>query len=318
MDSLTEAVAAHRAAVTQDPDFADAWAALAQTAVTLAGWDTDNAADHLAPVEDAARRALELDPESATALSALGLMHWYRLEWAQALDYVEQAAAVARDSTPLYWYASLLESAGYVTESDPHYQAAERLDPVYPQLQYGLGLHALHQDDVETARQHMQRAIDGNNANGWGGMSFIYLLAGDADAFRANIEAEYEQYTLGRLRESDQRREAINDILLALDDPGERERGVRGAYAIGHLASLKWFGADEEILAFMQDSLEKEDTVALGNLIESGVWMPAFKETRQLPGFTDFLNDVGLVDLWRERGWPDLCRPLGADDIFCD
>ena len=52
-DSLTEAVAAHRAAVTQDPDFADAWAALAQTAVTLAGWDTDNAADHLAPMREA-------------------------------------------------------------------------------------------------------------------------------------------------------------------------------------------------------------------------------------------------------------------------
>ena len=28
--------------------------------------------------------------------------------------------------------------------------------------------------------------------------------------------------------------------------------------------------------------------------------------------------DAGLVDLWRERGWPDLCRPVGTDDFACD
>jgi hypothetical protein len=26
----------------------------------------------------------------------------------------------------------------------------------------------------------------------------------------------------------------------------------------------------------------------------------------------------GLVDYWRERGWPDLCRSVGADDFVCD
>jgi hypothetical protein len=24
------------------------------------------------------------------------------------------------------------------------------------------------------------------------------------------------------------------------------------------------------------------------------------------------------VDYWRARGWPDLCRPMGADDFVCD
>ena len=26
----------------------------------------------------------------------------------------------------------------------------------------------------------------------------------------------------------------------------------------------------------------------------------------------------GLVDYWRARGWPDLCRPMGVDDFVCD
>ena len=27
---------------------------------------------------------------------------------------------------------------------------------------------------------------------------------------------------------------------------------------------------------------------------------------------------AGLVDYCRASGWPDLCRPMGADDFVCD
>jgi len=30
------------------------------------------------------------------------------------------------------------------------------------------------------------------------------------------------------------------------------------------------------------------------------------------------LYDAGLVALWRERGWPDLCRGVGDEDFECD
>ena len=30
------------------------------------------------------------------------------------------------------------------------------------------------------------------------------------------------------------------------------------------------------------------------------------------------MHKAGLVDYWRERGWPDLCRPMGANDFVCD
>ena len=316
--SLTEAVAAHKAAVAQDPDFADAWAALAQSAATLAGWDTENADAHLAPVEDAARRALELDPESATALSALGLMYQYQLEWTLALDYYKQAVDVARDSTPFYWYASALESAGYLTEPAEYYATAERLDPVYPQLQFGLGVNALHRNDVEDARQHMQRAIDGGNANGWVGMTYVFLMKNDVDGLRAALEAILQQYTLGRFADSDSHREAISDILAALDDPDERARGVAGASNESLYALLKWFDADEEMLAHLRNQLVTGNTTLLTNNFGASVWMPALKEARQLPQFKPLLRDSGLVDLWRERGWPDLCRPVGDTDFYCD
>jgi hypothetical protein len=31
-----------------------------------------------------------------------------------------------------------------------------------------------------------------------------------------------------------------------------------------------------------------------------------------------YLRNAGIVDYWRAKGWPDLCRPVGVDDFVCD
>ena len=45
------------------------------------------------------------------------------------------------------------------------------------------------------------------------------------------------------------------------------------------------------------------------------------------PGFIDLhqhgqnaqnVRKARMVDYWRVRGWPDLCRPMGTDDFVCD
>jgi TolB-like protein len=316
--SLTEAVAALRSAVEQDPDFADAWAALAQTGVTLAGWDPANAEQHMAQVDEAANRALELDPDSATALSALGLAHFNRLEWLEGFEYLQKAASIARDSTPVYWYGLFLQSAGYLKEAEQQLKAAERMDPVYPQLQYGLGLSALDRNDVEAARHHMQNAIDGNNPNGEYGMSFIYFLEGNEDGMRRILMNLLETFDEGILVGSREQRAAVESILAALDDPGRREQGIASARAIQQMPLLGWFEAQEEILGAMQDMLQAGMYLELAPALGQSTWMPAFAEVRQLPGFKPFMQDVGLIDLWRERGWPDRCRPLGKNDFECD
>ena len=34
--------------------------------------------------------------------------------------------------------------------------------------------------------------------------------------------------------------------------------------------------------------------------------------------FEYYEGTIGLVDLWRARGWPDVCRPAGAGDFVCE
>lgn len=42
-------------------------------------------------------------------------------------------------------------------------------------------------------------------------------------------------------------------------------------------------------------------------------WMPHNKDVRRLPGFKSLVMELGLVDYWREFGWGDFCRPVGED-----
>jgi hypothetical protein len=48
------------------------------------------------------------------------------------------------------------------------------------------------------------------------------------------------------------------------------------------------------------------------------VWRPTAAPLRKTERFKALMRKAGLVDYWRTRGWPDLCRPMGADDFVCD
>jgi hypothetical protein len=48
------------------------------------------------------------------------------------------------------------------------------------------------------------------------------------------------------------------------------------------------------------------------------IWRPVYRDMRKLPRFKEFARDVGLVDYWKQYGWPDMCRPFGENDFECD
>jgi len=41
-------------------------------------------------------------------------------------------------------------------------------------------------------------------------------------------------------------------------------------------------------------------------------------EVREKSRFKEWAGKIGLVDYWKEFGWPDLCRPVGDRDFECD
>jgi hypothetical protein len=56
-----------------------------------------------------------------------------------------------------------------------------------------------------------------------------------------------------------------------------------------------------------------ERAVKVGNLAV-GLYLlldPLYEPLRKTERFKRLMRDAGLVDYWRARGWPDLCRPIG-------
>jgi TolB-like protein/DNA-binding SARP family transcriptional activator len=47
-------------------------------------------------------------------------------------------------------------------------------------------------------------------------------------------------------------------------------------------------------------------------------WHPSYAPVRKLERFKAYARKAGFVDYWRAKGWPDLCRPVGADDFVCE
>jgi hypothetical protein len=50
----------------------------------------------------------------------------------------------------------------------------------------------------------------------------------------------------------------------------------------------------------------------------AALWYSSLSAVRKTDRFKSFVRKVGLVDYWRAKGWPDLCRPVGADDFVCE
>jgi hypothetical protein len=48
------------------------------------------------------------------------------------------------------------------------------------------------------------------------------------------------------------------------------------------------------------------------------IWLPVMYEVRQTLRFKEFVREIGIVDYWKEYGWPDLCHPVGDGDFECD
>jgi tetratricopeptide (TPR) repeat protein len=69
-------------------------------------------------------------------------------------------------------------------------------------------------------------------------------------------------------------------------------------------------GAPERVLDYYEE-VERDplDYVLL--------WHSSYAPVRKTERFKKIVRDAGFVEYWRAKGWPDQCRPVGADDFAC-
>ena len=83
-------------------------------------------------------------------------------------------------------------------------------------------------------------------------------------------------------------------------------------YNLGFISIWAAYLGDSE---FALNAIEKGAETST-NLVTC--WHPVMKKVRRLPRFKEFVREIGLVDYWKEYGWPDLCHPVIDDDFVCE
>ena len=160
---VNDAIRDFKAAIDRDPSFAEAYAGLAETYSLLdhrPGLTTLEPKETYALAVEAANKALNLDPDSVEAHTAVGHidMHLGRFDEAQA--HLNRALQLNPNySTAYLWHGILMRTLGQYEAGKKELARAEQLDPLSASLLVYTSVNAWIAGDYEGARSAAERGI---------------------------------------------------------------------------------------------------------------------------------------------------------------
>ena len=311
--SLREAIRLFQQAVQLDPNFHRAWSNLAIAYTNLPDYDRSATFEESFELGlAAAKRALEIDPQSSEALLITANYNEMHCNYSEADRQFQRAIELdPRDPTAQHWYGIMLSEAGHTAEALEHIQAAHRIDPMISAV---LGIEArLYRNLGDYVRaDSLDREAAGLGLYGGSlhrtGMTYLY--AGELEKGRQILEQGW----------TDESPDAAIDrelFLRALDDPAQLklfENHIGKAdesdpYATYDIVEyLAILGSP-----YLFDYLSDVKCPYLGD----SIWSERFREQRKTPEFFELMQRAGIVDYWREHGWPDDCASLDQSLAEC-
>lgn len=139
-DALLKSIEYFERAVAADPDYAPAYAGLADSYSLLNIYNVSPATDFNVKAKDAALKSLRIDPNLAEAYASLGAVN-FRHEWnrREAEANFERSFSLDPEYAPAHqWYAGLLSAEGRHAAALQEIQKALELDP------FSLSINADH------------------------------------------------------------------------------------------------------------------------------------------------------------------------------
>jgi len=296
-------------AVELDPDFAVAWEALAAVYATIPYWRvTDRSLEEYMRMSNAAAdRALTLDPTLAYARGIIGSNRAALPPYDQvgALSQFEAALEIdPKNTTLLNWHGMALQAAGYLEEGLAFQQKCLAVDPGYVNCVYFIESGLVLLDRRDEAMAIADRYIEALNGVQTSAVrAILFLEYGNRSA--ALLSADNTTGLDGA---------PIIEFIKALENPAaDHSTGLR--------RFEKWAAendADPAYLPELYAAFGAYDRTDLMISSEPWYWLPRFRDYRQSAEFAAGIRKYGFYDLWKSRGFPPQCRPIGDDDFECD
>jgi serine/threonine-protein kinase len=162
-EAMTRASLYFAAAVERDPRYARAHAGLADACALLAsGTDGPRALELVDRARSAARRAIELEPTLAEAHTSLAfVLHHHDWAWSDAEREFERALELDPEAaTARHWYAMFLATMGRTGEALEQVRSAQALDPLSLVINAALGRVLHFARRFEDAVQQYSRTLE--------------------------------------------------------------------------------------------------------------------------------------------------------------
>lgn len=293
--SVREAADAFKQAVTIDPDYAQAWAALAEAEVLVPEYQLDQAQPAYARSLAAAQHALAIDPNASLAHVAQGMVYVNQMRWGDADHAFRRALTLSPgDAEAMDQYSQFLLGVGKLEPALAEIEGALQRDPLSGVSggQRASTLLALHRDAEALKQIESTLATHPDNLLVHRIAVLVYLVV------RRYPEAEAQMRWIGEHTGAGPN--AGPALVRGIFDPTMRAEAVQSLEtspafagmrrdAIVHAMFLVRLGERGHALALLEGYAFNGDS-ATPQLL----WDPAFDPIRDDPQFKDVLKQIGL------------------------
>lgn len=320
-DNLKKAIELYQQALAHDPAFARAHAALASSYVVMPGYTKEQGDEEkfFRLAETSARQALVLDPNIGEAHAVLAQINADRGDFLDAESGFFFAISLEpNEPTPHHWYSILLGRVGRLQASLAQARRAYELDPASPILAANLAGVLLNVGQNDEAQRFADLAAQlGYDHKKSGIEAAIAMRTGDWATARRSI-TEIEGMP-------DEVRPHAARFVDALADPKLRTGIVADMRAIdpevapqvGFIGPYLQLGEIDLVYTILEEDLRRDGRAWASTWDLAHAWTPEGRSFRIDKRFGPLAQRLGMVEYWKQYGYPDGCRAGTDAPLVC-
>ncbi|MFC1797375.1 tetratricopeptide repeat protein, partial [Pseudomonadota bacterium] len=318
-ENIRHAITLFEQATELDPQFAQAWSSLAATHFTLPLYSDTPMSEHYPLAVSAAHKALAQDDSLAEAYAVLGGLAGMDGKWVEAETLFLLAIAYEpMNSTAHQWYGEHLFNLGRLDDALEEALIAYQLDPLHPATNAFLGWIYFYLNDTSNALHYGAAAWHLGHTSGLYFQAWLNLRIGEFDR-AVGFAGQWDEQMAEKF-DNLQTPMTLKLLIEAKIDAAKRplflemlaEHDTIDYFLIPFTGSVSLDQIDDAYrvatMVLDQDGLYRT--------FEWYFWGSDMAPFRQDRRFAALVTELGMVDYWREYGWPDVCQPAG-DSVIC-
>jgi TolB-like protein/Flp pilus assembly protein TadD len=272
-DNIPKAIGFYEQAIARDPNYALAYAGLANAYVILPFWTNANRRDATAKAKDAALKALQLDPNLADAHLALGKVLFFgEIDIPGATREYERAIELKpNEAAAHHWYGNdALAAVGRFEEAIAEGKRAVALDPLSSVMNIDLGETLYYARRYDEAIRQMRKGLELDPASVYAhyNLGMAFQATGNLSAAIAEFEKAKEQPGDNRLVSSlcAAAKAQAGDKDAAVRMLGELDKLSQRGEAVGYYRAVLYLGLNNnaEALRGLEQGYEERDGSNIG------------------------------------------------------